>query len=252
MLLRLITWPYVRKHVLRTVLTVGGIALGVAVFVGMNSANASVLLRVLADRRSIAGKTELQVTAGETGFAEDVLERVQSVAVGASGRAGDRSGSRARTSRGEGSLLILGVDLTGDRSLRDYDLESGDAAVIDDPLVFLAQPDSIMLSRRVRRQNRLAAGHRLTLGTAEGDEAIHRSRHHEGRAAWPARSAAIWPSWTSTRRRRCSAAVARSIGSIWRSSRDARSPSGTRELETPLGRDFRSRRHPGAASSSSR
>ena len=32
--------------------------------------------------------------------------------------------------------------MTGDRSLRDYDLESGDEAVIDDPLVFLAQPDS--------------------------------------------------------------------------------------------------------------
>ena len=43
-LLRLITWPYLRKHVLRSVLTAGGIVLGVAVFVGMNSANESVRL----------------------------------------------------------------------------------------------------------------------------------------------------------------------------------------------------------------
>ena len=42
-LLRLITWPYVRKHVLRTLVTTAGIALGVAVFVGMNSANESVM-----------------------------------------------------------------------------------------------------------------------------------------------------------------------------------------------------------------
>ena len=56
--------------------------------------------------------------------------------------------------RGEGSLLVLGVDLTGDRSLRDYDLESGEEAVIDDPLVFLAQPDSIIVSKRVRRDER--------------------------------------------------------------------------------------------------
>ena len=31
-LLRLISWPYVRKHVLRTIMTTAGIVLGVAVF----------------------------------------------------------------------------------------------------------------------------------------------------------------------------------------------------------------------------
>ena len=42
-LLRLISWPYFRKHVLRTMLTIAGIVLGVAVFVGMHAANQSVL-----------------------------------------------------------------------------------------------------------------------------------------------------------------------------------------------------------------
>ena len=42
-LLRLISWPYFRKHVLRTVLTTAGIVLGVAVFVGMHTANQTVL-----------------------------------------------------------------------------------------------------------------------------------------------------------------------------------------------------------------
>ncbi len=56
---------------------------------------------------------------------------------------------------GEGSLLVLGVDMTGDRSLRDYDLECGDEAVIDDPLVFLAQPDSIILTKEFADKNRL-------------------------------------------------------------------------------------------------
>ena len=42
-LLRLISWPYFRKHVLRTLLTTAGIVLGVAVFVGMRTANQSVL-----------------------------------------------------------------------------------------------------------------------------------------------------------------------------------------------------------------
>jgi putative ABC transport system permease protein len=168
MLLRLITWPYVRKHALRTMLTVAGIALGVAVFVGMNSANASVRRAFSQTIDQIAGRAELQVTSGETGFAEDVLDRVQSVpsvrvAVPVIEAVADPH------IRGEGSLLILGVDLIGDRNLRDYDLESGDDAVIDDPLVFLAQPDSIMLSRAFADKNHIAAGDRLTLGTAEGD-----------------------------------------------------------------------------------
>ena len=43
--------------------------------------------------------------------------------------------------------------MTGDRSLRDYDLESGDEAVIDDPLVFLAQPDSLILTKEFAEKN---------------------------------------------------------------------------------------------------
>ena len=54
---------------------------------------------------------------------------------------------------GEGSMLILGIDMTGDSSLRDYSLESADDAIIDDPLVFLAQPDSIMISREFAARN---------------------------------------------------------------------------------------------------
>jgi hypothetical protein len=45
--------------------------------------------------------------------------------------------SSSRTAPAEGSLLILAVDMTGDRSLRDYDFEDGDAEVVADPLIFL-------------------------------------------------------------------------------------------------------------------
>src|ERR1700693_2090147 len=145
-LLRLISWPYFRKHVLRTMLTVAGIVLGVAVFVGMRTANQTVLEAFSHTVDRIAGKTELQVTAGETGFDEDVLDKVQAastvrVAVPAIETVVDTKLA------GQGNLLVLGVDMTGDRSLRDYDFESSDEAMIDDPLVFLAQPDSIMVSK---------------------------------------------------------------------------------------------------------
>ena len=166
-LLRLISWPYFRKHVLRTALTTAGIVLGVAVFVGMHTANSSVLFAFSRTVDRIAGKTELQVTAGEAGFHEEVLEQVQGasavrVAVPVIEAVVDTN------LKGQGNLLILGVDMTGDRTLRDYDLESGDTAVVDDPLVFLAQPDSIILSKEFADKNQIAVGGRVALGTVEG------------------------------------------------------------------------------------
>ncbi|HTK29178.1 MAG TPA: FtsX-like permease family protein [Vicinamibacterales bacterium] len=167
-LLRLISWPYFRKHVLRTLLTTAGIVLGVAVFVGMHAANESVLFAFSRTVDRIAGRTELQVTAGEAGFPEDVLERVQAassvrVAVPVVEAVVDTG------IRDVGSLLILGVDMTGDRSLRDYDFESGEDAIVDDPLVFIAQPDSIIVARELADRERLSVNQRITLGTVEGD-----------------------------------------------------------------------------------
>jgi putative ABC transport system permease protein len=169
MLLRLITWPYVRKHRLRTVLTMVGIVLGVAVFVGMHTANQSVLLAFYRTIDRIAGKAELQITAGEGGFPEEVLERVQAmpevkVAVPAIEAPVDTN------LKGEGNLLILAVDMTGDRSLRDYDLESGDEAVVDDPLVFLAQPDSLIVTREFAERNGIQIGAKVPMRTMQGEK----------------------------------------------------------------------------------
>src|SRR5262249_60973059 len=129
-LFALVSWPYVRKHALRSLLTLIGIVIGISVFVAMHAANESVFnaFRDAVDR--IAGAAELQVSAGEPGFDEEYLDRIQSlkeVKVAAPViEAVVSAGSRGE-GNGEGNLLILGVDMTGDRSLRDYDLESGDS-----------------------------------------------------------------------------------------------------------------------------
>jgi putative ABC transport system permease protein len=165
--LRLFSLPYVRKHKIRTLLTMAGIVLGVAVFVGMHTANQSVLFAFNKTVGQIAGATQLQITAGETGFPEETLEKVQAI--------GDVrvavpviEAVVPSPFEGQGSLLILGVDMTGDRSLRDYDLESGEESVIDDPLVFLAQPDSIIITTTFAEQNKLTSGSKIALPTMEG------------------------------------------------------------------------------------
>lgn len=170
-LLRLISWPYIRKHLLRWLLTVAGIVLGVAVLVGMHTANQSVLyaFRQTVDR--IAGATQLQVTAGETGFEENVLDRVQSIPEVRVAVPVIEAVANTQL-QGQGNLLILGVDMTGDRSLRQYDLESGDEAVVDDPLVFLAQPDSLIITDTFARENHLQSGSKVPMSTMDGEKSF--------------------------------------------------------------------------------
>lgn len=168
-LFRLISWPYLRKHGVRSILTLAGIVIGVSVFVAMHAANQAVFGAFQETVKRIAGATELQITAGEPGFGEEILERVQQVEE--IRVASPVIESVAGTGLpGQGSLLILGVDMTGDRSLRDYELSSADDAVIEDPLVFLAQPDSIMITSTFAARNHLTVDQKVPLDTAEGQK----------------------------------------------------------------------------------
>ncbi len=163
-LLRLISWPYARKHLSRILLTTAGIMLGVGVFVAMHTANQSVLAAFRSTIDRIAGRTQLQISAGEPGFDEEVLERVQNVAeVRAAAPV-----IEAAVSTDRGNLLILGVDMLGDRNLRNYDLEGADES-IDDPLVFLAQPDSLMVTKTFAAERNLTINSRIPLRTMEGE-----------------------------------------------------------------------------------
>src|SRR5512138_2739205 len=114
MLLRLLSWPYLRRHLLRWILTLAGIVLGVAVFVAMHTANKSIFKAFDKTVDQIAGSTQLQVSAGEFGFDESILERVQ--ALPEVGVAVPIIEATVDTKiPGEASILVLGVDMTGDR-----------------------------------------------------------------------------------------------------------------------------------------
>jgi len=167
MLFRLLSWPYLRRHRVRWILTVAGIVLGVGVFVAMHTANRSIFSAFDRTVDQIAGSTQLQVSAGEFGFEEAVLERVQSIPE--VGIAVPVIEATVDTNiPGQGSILILGIDLTGDRNLRDYELKDADEAIMDDPLVFLAQPDSLMVTQEFAGRNKLTVNSKIPLTTIEG------------------------------------------------------------------------------------
>ncbi len=164
-LLRLISWPYARKHLLRTLLTMAGIVLGVAVFVGMHTANESVLAAFHQTIDRIAGPD----AAADFGGRARVFEKTcwKKCRTFREVRAASPV-IEATVSTDQGNLLILGVDMLGDRSLRNYDLEGADTA-LDDPLVFLAQPDSLIVTRSFADQRGLKTNSHIPMKTMDGE-----------------------------------------------------------------------------------
>jgi putative ABC transport system permease protein len=154
------------NHRLRLLLTTMGIALGVSVFFAIRTANITLLDSLRLTVEKVAGKATLQITAGETGFPEEVLEKVRSTP-------GVKVAEPiieviARTAFAEeGNLLILGIDTTGDHQLRDYQFDKSKLE-ISDPLVFLAQPNSILLSRAFADRHSLKIGDTFPLYTSLG------------------------------------------------------------------------------------
>ncbi|MGI5862142.1 MAG: FtsX-like permease family protein [Myxococcales bacterium] len=65
------------------------------------------------------------------------------------------------------SLAILGIDLLQEAAVRSYESRGQD--VIDDPLVFLNTPDSIVLTTRFAAEHGMQLDSRFKLSTAYGD-----------------------------------------------------------------------------------
>jgi len=165
-MLAYVTWKQWRQHRLRTTLTLLGIALGVAVFFAVRTANVTLLSSLTTTIEKMAGKATLQVVGNEGGFPEAVWETVK-----------DTPGVHvaqpvievlANTAfEDESSLLIIGVDMLGDRELREYQFDE-EGSEIADPLIALAQPDSILISRTFADTHNLKDGDKLPLYTSQG------------------------------------------------------------------------------------
>ena len=161
-----VTWRQWRLHRLRTVLTLLGVAIGVAVFFAVRTANLTLLSSLSLTIEKLAGKATLQIVGGETGFSEEVWEIVR-----------DTPGVKLAApvieviahTAGEdgGNLLIVGEDTLGEQGLREFQFDDT-ATEISDPLVYLAQPDSIIVSRTFAARYGLKEGGKLPLYTSHG------------------------------------------------------------------------------------
>jgi putative ABC transport system permease protein len=153
-------------HRLRVAMTALGIALGVAVFFAIRTANAALLDSLTMTVERLAGKSTLEVSAGETGFPEETLEIVRSTP-------GVKLAEPVievivnTAFEDEGNLLIMGVDTTGDQQLRQFEFDRSQTQIAD-PLTYLAQPNSILISQAFADRHGLKIGDHTPLFTAHG------------------------------------------------------------------------------------
>jgi putative ABC transport system permease protein len=161
-----ITFRQWGTHRLRVSMTTLGIALGVAVFFAIRTANAALLDSLTLTVERLAGKSTLEISAGETGFPEATLDTVR--ATPGVKLAEPVIEIVANTAfHEEGSLLILGVDTTGDQQLREYEFDRSQTQIAD-PLTYLAQPNSILLSRTFADRHGLRIGDHFPAFSAHG------------------------------------------------------------------------------------
>ncbi len=157
-LLRFAGLRHIRRKPFRAALTALGIALGVALFVAISAINESTLAFFRTNVSSMTGKASFTVLGSPVGFPEELVEVVR--AVPGVEAAVPMVESRARFGDGE-TLVVFGVDLLQEAAVREYGGGPGDDQhaedVVEDPLEFLNQPDSIIVTRS------FAAAHGLRL-----------------------------------------------------------------------------------------
>lgn len=150
----------------QTFTALSGICLGVAAVVSIGIINKSVLHSFEDSINHATGRAALSITAGQAGFPEAMLDRVQKTAgVEYAVPVIDTHGFLENAK--ERSLMILGIDSLQDNQIRDYSL-SDESSDIPDPLLFLAKSDSILITREMARREGIKIDQTIRIETVAG------------------------------------------------------------------------------------
>lgn len=165
-LLRHISLKHMRFQKARMFMAVCGICLGVAAMVSIDIVNRSVLKSFEDSINQVTGRAALQVTGADSGFPEQMLDKVQGVpgveyALPVIETNANLAGGKER------SFMILGVDLLQDHQIRSYSL-TDESADIPDPLLFLAKKDSILLTREMAVREGIKIDQEIQVQTVQG------------------------------------------------------------------------------------
>ncbi len=155
---------WIRKA--QTLLSIAGICLGVSAIVSIGVVNRSVVHSYEDTFDRITGKAKLQITGAQSGFPESLLESVENVP-GVEYAVPVIETDGMLVSGKERSIMILGVDVLVDTQVRDYSM-TGESADIPDPLLFLARPDSILVTKTMADREGYRIDQEIEVQTVEG------------------------------------------------------------------------------------
>jgi len=163
---RRVSVPYFRARLLRMTLTVVGIALGVAGITGVQLLHGAVSRSFEQTVERIAGKAVLQVTNGEIGVPEELVDELRAIPAAGAVAPSVQGYLPVSDLLGE-RLYIFGIDLLSDQELREHQLTDTEGYV-DDPLLFIAQPDSVALTDEFLEEHDFALDDRVRVGAPTG------------------------------------------------------------------------------------
>ncbi|MBU6153598.1 MAG: ABC transporter permease [Bdellovibrionales bacterium] len=167
-LLSILTLNQLKTRKLRNGLSLLGICFGVALYTSIDLVNESTLQSFRSGIEAMSGKATLSVLGGPSGFPESVLGKIEGVP-GVASAVPIIETQAYYTPTGTAStqtIMILGVDLLRESSVRAYQVRDG--GMIDDPLSFLNQPDSIILTTKFADLHGLQVGDTISISTASG------------------------------------------------------------------------------------
>ncbi len=151
---------------LRSVATILGIALGIAVVIAIQLTNDSSVRGFSAAVETISGKTSLEITGAGLGLDELNLRELGWLReYGFVSPLIEGDAQATLTNKQRETLRILGVDILKDRSIRDYKLntEVQQNLTPTDFLTLLLDPRSIVLTEKFANKYGLAVNSQLTL-----------------------------------------------------------------------------------------
>jgi putative ABC transport system permease protein len=164
-LLRLVSLRHLTATPGRTIATVIGIALGIAVVFAIDIVNGTVMASFRGTIESISGKTTLSVGEG-TGVPEELLETVKAVPGVLS--AVPVIEESVRDMRSGTQLAVLAIDTLGDSEVREYDVTANDVKIEDD-LAFLNDPRAVLVTDELAGRIGIKVGDTLKLETSTGE-----------------------------------------------------------------------------------
>lgn len=168
-LLRLVSIRHLGLSPLRTVLTVFGVAVGVATLIGIAAINRAVMGAFRSTIDTIAGKADLSISASTAGFDEAVLAEVAKLPFVTHAAGSITMVAPVKGSPGE-RLYVMGVDLLDDGFFRNYEGADRDVGHMSDDLEFLNSTDRMLVSERFAASHHLKAGDTFTLITPNGSQ----------------------------------------------------------------------------------